>query len=371
MIPIYKPYLNKNNLKFAHEALDSTWLAHGPFIGKVENRLINLIKSNVITTNNGTTATHLLSKTLNKFYPNIKNIIIPNNVYIAAINSFLFDNYNYNFIIVDSDIDTWNYDLSKLYDVLYKSNLEETALLVVHNIGNIINVPKIKRDFKNLVVIEDNCEGFTGKYEDKYSGTECLVSSVSFFGNKNFTSGEGGAVFIPNSEYDKDILEYLRKIKGQGQSSERFIHDELGYNYRMTNIQAAILYGQLENYYEIKSAKIKIFDLYKKLLSEIDEVSFQKEEDGTTHSNWMFGIRIKKNILYKDIESFFSKNLIEVRPMFYPLSRHNHIKFADKNNEIVASKLNDTCVIFPSYPELQEHEVFYVVKTLKEYISKI
>ena len=125
---------------------------------------------------------------------------------------------------------------------------DNTAILVVHNIGNIINVPKLKLEFPNTVILEDNCEGFLGKYDNKYTGTESFASSISFFGNKTITSGEGGA-FITN---DDDVFEYINKIKSQGQSNEKFIHDVLGYNYRMTNIQAAILYGQLDSLSEIK-----------------------------------------------------------------------------------------------------------------------
>ena len=114
--------------------------------------------------------------------------------------------------------------------------------MIVHNIGNVIDVPMLKNRFPNTIFIEDNCEGFLGKYGDKYTGTDSFASSISFFGNKTLTSGEGGA-FITN---DCDVFEYINKIKSQGQSNEKFIHDVLGYNYRMTNVQAAILLGQLE-----------------------------------------------------------------------------------------------------------------------------
>lgn len=202
MIPVYEPYINKDILKYAHEALDSTWVSSkGSYISDVEKELTLLhskgdIKpSQVLTCCNGTAATHLVAKALKNFHPNIKNIIVPNNVYVAAWNAFLFDK-DFNLIPIEADINTWNVDLNILYELLDKVDISNTALLVVHNIGNIVNVPKIQRDWKDLVIVEDNCEGFLGKYENLYSGTVSFASSLSFFGNKTLTSGEGGLLLL-------------------------------------------------------------------------------------------------------------------------------------------------------------------------------
>lgn len=239
MIPIYKPYFTEQNLKYAHDAINSGWVSsQGEYLDLAKNKLKDLLETKrVILTSNGTTATHLLALALKYKYPHIKKIIVPNNVYVAAWNSFLFDK-EYELVPIDADLETWNFDLDKLESVID----ETSAVLIVHNIGNIINVPKLKERFPNTVFLEDNCEGFLGKYDNKYTGTESFASSVSFFGNKTLTSGEGGA-FITN---DDDVFEHINKVKSQGQSNEKFIHDVLGYNYRMTNVQAAILYGQLE-----------------------------------------------------------------------------------------------------------------------------
>ena len=250
MIPIYQPYFTQKNLEHAHKAIDSGWISsQGEYLDLSKNKLKELLGcKRLILTNNGTTATHLLALALKYKHPHITKIIVPNNVYVAAWNSFLFDK-NYELIPIDSDLNTWNFDITKIKSLID----ENTAILVVHNIGNIVNVPKLKIEFPNTVILEDNCEGFLGKYGDKYTGTESFASSISFFGNKIITSGEGGA-FITN---DDDVFEYINKVKSQGQSNEKFIHDVLGYNYRMTNIQAAILYGQLDSLNEIKEKKHK------------------------------------------------------------------------------------------------------------------
>lgn len=373
MIPVYKPYLPKGSLTKAHQALDSTWISSkGEYISEIENKLSTMYSlgdariNSATVTNNGTSATHLVAKLLNRKYPKINTIIVPNNVYVAAWNSFLFDN-KYKLIAVEADLNTWNYNKETLYELLSKLNLETTALLVVHNVGNIVNVPQILRDWKDLVIVEDNCEGFLGQYEGFPSGSSSLASSISFFGNKNITSGEGGAVI---SSFNN--LSFLYCLRSQGQSQKKFIHSELGYNYRMTNVQAAILSGQLDVVNDVVNMKKAVFDTYKKYIKEIDGVEFQVMEKNTTHSNWMFGVRIKGNDDYDNVEEFFHKNYIEVRPMFYPINKHAHLKDTELYGGIsVAECLNRECVIIPSFPELQEHEIAHIVNVLKEYIRSI
>lgn len=373
MIPVYKPYLTKENLKYAHEAIDSTWISSkGEFISKVEELLSNFYHigdariNTVLTTNNGTTALHLIARLLKEKYPKINKIIVPNNCYVAAWNAFLFDK-NYKLQAVEADINTWNISIPLLYDLLSKSDLETTALLVVHNLGNIVNVPQILRDWPGLIIIEDNCEGLMGKYESYQSGSLSFASAISFFGNKNITSGEGGAIVTSNNHQG-----FLYKLRSQGQSDTRFIHDELGYNYRITNIQAAILYGQLEDYNFIQQKKNEVFNLYKNLLKDINGIEFQLIEKNTTHSNWMIGVRIDKNKKFSDIENFFKLQYIEVRPMFYSIDSHKHLTHIESFGGCqIAKRLNNECVIFPSYPELQDHEIRHIVNSLKLYIENM
>ena len=221
MIPIYQPYFTQKNLEHAHKAIDSGWISsQGEYLDLSKNKLKELLGcKRLILTNNGTTATHLLALALKYKHPHITKIIVPNNVYVAAWNSFLFDK-NYELIPIDSDLDTWNFDISKIKPLID----ENTAILVVHNIGNIINVPRLKNLRPDIIFIEDNCEGFTGKYENIYSGTSnsTLCSSISFYGNKIITTGEGGA-FLTN---DDNIYNYISKAYSQGMSEIKYIHTE-------------------------------------------------------------------------------------------------------------------------------------------------
>lgn len=361
MIPIYKPFLPRESLKYAYSAIESGWISSiGDYKNIASNKLCKILNTKrCLLVNNGTVATHLLIKALKYKYPNAKRVIVPNNVYIAVYNSLLFDSLDdFKIECIDSDINTWNADYSNIKE----QPDENTIFMIVHNMGNTINVPMLKRKYSNSIFIEDNCEGIFGSYEGKSTGTESFCSSISFFGNKNITTGEGGAVLTN----DDELYSYLHKLHGQGQTNTRFIHDMLGYNYRMTNVHAALLLGQLDFYEEIKNKKIELFSTYKNYLSNLPNVLFQQEEYNCVHSKWMFGIRIPNNLCYEKSKMYFDNKGIETRPLFYPINKHKHLSHI-KCNMINSEILNNECIILPSYPELQKVEIEYISDCVKEY----
>lgn len=363
MLPIYQPYLPKECLRHAHDALESTWISsQGVYIDKAKELLKEVTGSRfVILVNNGTCATHMLALGLKFRYPHIRKLIVPNNVYVAAWNSFLYSG-GIELIPVDAHLGTWNMDTD-----LIGSPDEDTALLVVHNLGNIINVPALQKKYPRLVILEDACEGLFGTYDDRSAGTASVMGSISFFGNKTITSGEGGAVFTQ----DEELFEYLNSVRGQGQSSVRYVHDKLGYNYRMTNIQAALLFGQLELADRIRDMKREVFSLYQKELSSIEEVRFQEVEAGTSHAQWMFGVRFEGFTFDRKraLELFLFENNIETRPMFYPMNQHPYLA-GIKGEMTIAAQLNHQAVMLPSFPELTRGQVLSVCRKIKEFLRR-
>ncbi len=189
---------------------------------------------------------------------------------------------------LDANLKTWN---AEYLNIPFEPD-ENTIFFIVHNLGNIVNVPALKQKYPDSIFIEDNCEGMFGEYENKNSGTESFCSSLSFFGNKNITTGEGGA-FLTN---DSDLFTYINKVHGQGQTETRFVHDVLGYNYRMTNVHAAILLGQLDIYNDIKQKKLKVFNLYRELLKGIEGIHLQSEEIGYARDHMHGGPMIHREI---------------------------------------------------------------------------
>ena len=366
MIPIYKPYLPAKCLDYAHDALDSTWISsQGKYLQEVREKLQELLGVHyVLPVNNGTSACHLMAKAL-FFETGEKQIIVPDSVYVAAWNAFLFDN-QYELIVVGTDLDTWNYDMTQLEAAIML--YPRAAVLVVHNIGNIINVPKLQTKYPSTVFVEDNCEGFTGQYNGLQTGTAALASAISFFGNKNITSGEGGAVVLP----DENTFEYIKNIHAQGQSTKKFVHNNLGYNYRMTNIQAAILLGQLELLPQILEMKEEIFDRYRNALKDDEYIRIQVSDPSTKHANWMFGVRVPGKNNYQITELYFKEHGIDIRPMFYPIQSHAYLKHNPKVNWHYcpnADLLNRECFILPSYPELTKQEQEHILNTLRKFVK--
>lgn len=370
MIKIYEP----NIIKYKESALDAInngWVSnHGEYIEKANNLLNEVLNCKYsILMSNGTCATHCLFLSLKYKYPKIKKIYMPNNVYIATWNCALMVYSIENLELMKTDINTWNINTEENY---IKTLEIDSAILIVHNLGNIINVPRLKRIRPDIVIIEDNCEGLFGKYEDNYSGSSknTLCSSISFYGNKIITTGEGGA-FITNNE---DIYNYIKKVYSQGMSNIKYLHELHAYNYRMTNIQAAFLYDQLKDIDNILNNKKLIFEKYKKLLDPLiknNNIILYKQESDTKSADWIFSVRIidnKKTI--EETTQFFNDNDVDIRPFFYPINYHTHFLFLD-NNDSVSYILNKEVIMIPSSPTITEEEQEKIVDTIYKFILYI
>lgn len=361
MISIYEPNISKYS-KYAINAINTGWISnHGEYVEKATKKLKEFLNvKHCILMANGTCATHCLVLSLKHKFPDIKKIYVPNNCYVAAWNAVLIEYNKTNIEVMKMDIKTWNICTDETYIRSLETN---SAVLIVHNLGNIINVPRLKRIRPDIVFIEDNCEGFTGKYEGIYSGTSesTLCSSISFYGNKIITTGEGGA-FCTN---DDDIYNYIRKVYSQGMSNQRYLHDIHAYNYRMTNIQAAFLLQQLECIDEILLNKNRIFNFYTKLFLDLKNVCLPISEPNTEPACWIYGVRINGNKMsIKDTVEYFKKCNVDIRPFFYPINVHKHLSDIPNNDE-TSFILNREIIMIPSSPTISEENQKYIVDQIK------
>lgn len=371
-IPIYKPYLSPYK-KSAIDAINSEWISnHGRYIDLATNKLQNLLGvKHVILTNNGTTATHCLFLALKHKYPDIKKIYVPNNVYVAVYNCALMTYSTNELEIMKTNEKTWNMEEDEEYLLSLK---KDSAIVIVHNLGGIIDVDRIKSIRPDIILIEDNCEGLFGQYNNKFTGNSesVLCTSVSFYGNKTITSGEGGAFFTN----DDDVYKYIKKVYTQGMTDQRFVHDVHAYNYRMTNVQAALLYDQLCDIETVLDMKRNVFKNYEVLLeNEIKEnkISLQKLCNNCERANWMFAIKLNNNKMSIDeLNSFFTqKNGIEIRPFFYPFNAHKHLQnILCNDNTETSDNLNKNVIMLPSYPELTIEEQLRVINTIKACVNE-
>ncbi len=359
-IPIYKPYLGKDENNFVAECMQSTWISsQGKFIHTFEENVQNYIGANhAITVSNGTVAIHLAMLALD-IGPG-DEVITPNFTYVASSNSILY--VGATPIFVDIDPFSWNLDPSLIEA---KISRRTKAILYTNVYGAPAEYNELKRiaDKHGIYLIEDAAESFGATYGEKMSGTLGDISTFSFFGNKTITTGEGGMVLTPH----KKLADKIRKLKNQGNSeSIRYYHDVLGYNYRMTNIQAAIGVAQLGKINEILQLKRKLQQNYEDGLKDL--VSFQKLPDNATSSYWMCSILFKSILEKEQVINALEQANIETRPFFTPLDElpfYTKVEDCPLSKEVSAKGMN-----LPSFPALEKKEQDRIIGIIKNNIDR-
>lgn len=362
MIPIYTPW--PCTYARAKEAIDSGWISsQGRYIKEAEKRLEEYFGwNNFVLMNNGTTATHALFLALKHFHPEVQTIYVPNSVYVAVWNCALMEYPKSSLRVLPLAEDL----CIPLDEVTLKSLEPNSALVIVHNVGNIIDIDKIHSVRPDIILIEDMCEGLFGKYPNgKYVGASdtVLCSSISFFANKNITSGEGGGLVTQRA----DVAAYIRRVINQGNTNQRYIHDIHAYNYRPTNIQAALLLDQFDHVDEILGRKQSIFNSYMARLSAIKSIKFPRT---MTCANWMFLLQIEGNESFDKVYEFCKLKGIDIRPFFYPVSAHSHLADLNVHDEL-ASRYQRECLILPSFPSLTDQNIEDICTVIEKYCTNI
>lgn len=365
MIPIYKPFLKPYKAS-AIKAIESEWISnHGIYVDLAAAKLRERLNiPYCILMNNGTSATHCLLKALHYKHPSIRKLYVPNYVFIAPLNCALMEFDSASLEVLKTDPETMNMDTSETY---IRSLEPNSAVLVVHNLGNIVNVPRLHRLRPDIVFLEDNCEGLFGTYEGMYTGAYkgTLCSAVSFYGNKSITTGEGGAFFT----HDLELYKYMKTFYSHGMSETRYVHNMLGTNYRMTNVQAAFLYDQLNDLDTILQLKRAVFQRYTHLLQPLFAQKWVKpflSDAGCSGSNWMYVLQAPA-LLFDDLEKWMQEKNIQIRPLFYDVGVHQHLRSLRSEDSSASAIQTEHGFMLPSYPELRPEDQEYIVQCLREY----
>jgi len=355
IIPFFdKPYNIQKSIPYVNDAIESTWISlGGKYVDLCEEKLKIITGCDyVILTLTGTAAIQCMVKCLKYKYPHCNKIYIPNNTYIACINVLLHE-FNFEQIeCLDVDIDTLNIEN---VDKLEKN----AALFVIHNVAGITNIPKIKRNRPDLLIFEDNSEGYFGEYEGQPTGSASIASSLSFNMNKNLTSGQGGA-FCTN---DRELYDYISSYTRHGFTGEKFHYMMVGNNFRMTNISAAILLSQIEQSDEILNEKKNMYKLYKKYLPNSKNIELQKINGDTKSSYWYLVVRIKDNNEYSSVNDKLLKCNIDTRPMFLPIQGFNHLMNLKHNTNTNSYKIHNEYIFLP-FNNINENTIKYICSCL-------
>lgn len=357
-IPIYQPSIGGNEKKYVSDCIDSTWISSkGKYINLFETEFAKYIGCEYATSvANGTVALHLALVALG-IGPG-DEVIVPTLTYIASVNAIAYTGATP--VFVDSFKETWQLDTD---DVKKKITTKTKAIMAVHLYGHpcdMDELTKITRE-NGLFLIEDCAEAIGSKYKDKHVGTFGDIATYSFFGNKTITTGEGGMVVTNNETlYDRAV-----HYKGQGLAKHRqYWHDVIGYNYRMTNICAAIGMAQLEQIDAFVKRKREIAALYNKFFQN-SGYEFHHESKDVFHSYWMCSILVEKAAQRDVLRQHLANHGIETRPLFYPV--HTMPMYAIKyQNHPVAENLGWRGINLPSYPSLSNDDVKLIVSKIIE-----
>jgi perosamine synthetase len=357
--PVYQPSLTGNEKKYVNECLDSTWISSkGKFVGLFEEKFASYIGiQHAATVSNGTVALHLALLALGIGAGD--EVIVPTLTYIASVNAIAYTGATP--VFVDSLADTWQMDPE---DVARKITPKTRGVMAVHLYGHACNLKALRAicDEHSIFLIEDCAEAIGSLYNGNHVGTFGDISTFSFFGNKTITTGEGGMV-ITNDEtlFDRSV-----HFKGQGLAKHRqYWHDVIGYNYRMTNICAAIGLAQLEQVEKFIKRKIEIASIYREELKDTD-IEFHQQHPDVRHSYWMCSLLVPQPKHREDFRDHLQKHGIETRPLFYPV--HTMPMYSNKyQKHSVAENLGWRGVNLPSYPSLKDSELHFIIERIKEF----
>lgn len=369
MIPVNEPLLNGNEKKYLNECIDTGWISsEGPFISRFEEGMSKRVgRKYGIAVCNGSAA--LDAAVLALDLPKGSEVIMPSFTIISCALAIV--RAGLKPVVVDSDPLTWNMDVNQLKD---KINSKTSAIMVVHIYGLPTDMNPILElaEKHGLKIIEDAAEQHGQEYYGKQIGSFGDISTFSFYPNKHITTGEGGMILTD----DEKLADKCRSLRNLAfLPRKRFVHEEMGYNFRMTNLQAALGVAQLERLDEFVQKKRHIGTLYRQLLKGIDTIELQPEQ--TIYSKniyWVFGIVLKDH--FPDDAECMMKKLAEKkigsRPFFFPMHEqpvfHKMGLFINEKLP-VSEKLARRGFYVPSGLAITDKQIEEVAATLKTLLA--
>ena len=341
------PNLGDLEKKYLIEAIDTNWVSTvGPFVPEFEERFARYIGAKkAVSTQSGTAALHMALYQLG--IGEGDEVIVPSLTFVATINPILY--VGAKPVIVDVDPITWNIDPQEIRKAITKKT---KAIIPVHLYGSVCHIDEIMdiaRENK-LLIIEDATESLGATYKGRQTGTFGDFGCFSFNGNKIITTGGGGMIVSINQEQAEHI-EFL--VNQARDASKGYYHPEVGFNYRMTNIEASLGLAQLERINKFLEQKRKFRKIYKEVLIDLPFIKFQEEPDNASGSWWLTCIKIdKNNIDIDNLKLKLKEKGIPTGRIFLPASGITYLK-----------KFSKIC---PNAYEIYNHSICLPSSTLNE-----
>lgn len=387
-IPLSIPNFEGNEKKYVNDALDQGWVSTGgAYITKLENQLAEFMHiKNVAACQSGTSALHL--SLIEAGIEPGDMVIVPPLTFIAAVNPVRYQFAEPIFIDCDDSLCMDPIKLRKFCEnecefkdniLIYKNNKKQIkAIIVVHVFGNMADMESIMETAEKykLKVIEDATEALgtyytIGKFKGMYAGTIGDFGAFSFNGNKIITTGGGGAV----TAKDPAAVDHIRYLSTQAKDDPHFyIHNEVGYNYRMTNLQAAVGVAQMEELPAFIERKQINFEKYKKFFDGFDLCHLVSFRDGVSSNKWFYSLeidRIKITAEMRDIISELQDKGIQTRAIWGLVSNQkpylNEIKYKLEKAYYYADRILN----IPSSTQITNEEIEYTAETIMQLFKEL
>jgi perosamine synthetase len=380
-IPLSVPTIKGNEWKYVKECLDTAWVSSaGQYVERFEKDICQFTGSKyAVACVNGTSALHIALK-LAGVQP-CDEVIVPTITFIAPVNTIRYLGAEPVFMDCDN---FFNIDIVKTREFIeqeteYKKGLTVNkatgktirAIIPIHMFGNAVDMEGILSicNDRNIVIVEDATESLGTRYtegsiKNKHTGTIGQLGCYSFNGNKIITTGGGGMIVTNDIEYAKKAKYYTTQAKDD---EVRFVHNEVGYNYRLTNIQAALGVAQLERLLDFINIKNENYNFYKEKINKIAGLCLAEVPGYATNNHWMYPLLIDKEKYGMDRETlmkYLSENSIQTRPLWFlnhlqkPYIKCQNYKI-EKANELLGKTLN-----IPCSTNLTKKDILKIVKIL-------
>ena len=383
MIPVGIPWLPGNERKYVHDAIDTNWISGvGAYVKKFEESFAKFCDvKHAISCSSGYAALHLACAALG--LKKGDEVIVPTFTMAACTNSIIMTGAKP--VLVDSEPETYNIDPNKIEE---KITPNTKAIMIVHIYGHPCDMDRIMEivEKHNLRLIEDCAEAHGAEYKGKKVGGFGDIGCFSFYSTKIMTTGEGGMCTTNDPTLDKEIRalkEHYLGVPPTGtytkNASDKFIHKKVGFNYRMTNLQAAIGVAQVENAEMLVDAKINLGKRYNQQLKDVKGLILPKEKQGCKNVYWMYGVVLGDEIKMdnKQVMEKLMERGIETRIFFLPM--HKQPVYYNKTVENspdcsgdfpVSEKLSRRGFYVPSSGNLSDEDLEKVCEALKEVLKE-
>jgi len=379
MIPLSIPNINGNEWQYVKDCLDTGWISSaGEYVNKFEEAIEGYTGAKyAIACMNGTVG---LQVSLNLAGVTNQDIVIaPNLTFVATLNAISYSGAE--IALIDVCEDSWQIDVDLLQKWLEEntktkvvngkpvttdnsSGKKIAAIMPVYVLGGFFDIDKLVEigSRYGISIIEDSTEALGSFLKGKHAGTFGLTGVLSFNGNKIISTGGGGMILTD----DKEIADRAKHITTTAKTDPLdYFHDEIGYNYRLVNILAAIGVAQMESFDSILKRKKQIDALYRKELVGIGDIKFQENNPNTDPNCWLFTFRTKK---MRKLLTHLNNNKIQSRPFWTPMNNlpmYKNLRYINDND--ISNKIFNECISIPSSSNLNKEDQYKVISKIKNF----